>query len=131
VESSLCSPGTTSSHLVDTGLDEKSAFFWTGITLGKGTRVCQLAQLVPPCWRSVARSFPTLCNLMDCSRPGFPVLHHLPEFLRFMSIESLMLSNHLTLCHRFLLWSSIFPSIRVFFNKSTLCISCKEYWNSK
>jgi len=29
---------------------------------------------------SVAQSCPTLCNPMDCSTPGFPVLHHLPEF---------------------------------------------------
>ena len=29
---------------------------------------------------SLAKSCPTLCNIMDCSTPGFPVLHHLPEF---------------------------------------------------
>ena len=29
---------------------------------------------------SVAKSCPTLCDLMDCSMPGFPVLHYLPEF---------------------------------------------------
>ena len=31
-------------------------------------------------WCSVAQSCPTLCDSMDCSMPGFPVLHHLPEF---------------------------------------------------
>ena len=31
---------------------------------------------------SVAKLFPTLCNPMDCSRPGFPVLHYLPEFAK-------------------------------------------------
>ena len=32
-----------------------------------------------PCCSSVAQSCPTLCNPMDCSMPGFPILHHLPE----------------------------------------------------
>ena len=31
-------------------------------------------------WCSVTKSYPTLCNPMDCSTPGFPDLHHLPEF---------------------------------------------------
>jgi len=39
----------------------------------------------------------TLCDLMDCSTPGFPVLHHLPVFER-MSTESVMPSNHLIFC---------------------------------
>ena len=37
---------------------------------------------------------------MDCSMPGFPVLYHLPEFAQtYVHIESVMLSNHLILCH--------------------------------
>ena len=32
------------------------------------------------CCRSIAQSCPTLCDPMDCSTPGFPVLHYLPEF---------------------------------------------------
>ena len=43
-------------------------------------------------------------------------------FLKFMSIELVMLFNHLILCHPLLLFSSMFPSIRVFFNESTLHI---------
>ena len=47
-----------------------------------------------------------------------------------MSIESLMLSNHLILCHsRLLLPSSIFPSIRVFSNESVLHIRWLKYWS--
>ena len=42
------------------------------------------------------------------------------SLLKFMSTESLMLSNHLILCHSFLLLPSIFPSIRVFFSESAL-----------
>ena len=46
-----------------------------------------------------------------------------------MSIGSVMLSNHLILCHPLLLLPSIFPSIRVFSNKSVLCIRWPEYWS--
>ena len=45
------------------------------------------------------------------------------------SIESVMLSNYLILCHPFLLLPSIFPSIGVFSNKSVLCIRWPEYWS--
>ena len=38
---------------------------------------------------------------MDCSTRGFPILHHSPEFLKLMSIESVMPSNHLILCRPF------------------------------
>ena len=45
-----------------------------------------------------------------------------------MSIESIMPSNHLIICHSLLL-TSIFPSIRVFSNESALCITWPKYWN--
>ena len=44
------------------------------------------------------------------------------------SIESMMPSNHLILCHSLLLLSSIFPSIRVFSHESALCIRWSKYW---
>ena len=66
------------------------------------------------CCCSVAQSCLTLCDPMDCSMPGFPVLHHLPELAQTHVHESLMTSNHLILCHPLLLLPSIFPSIRVF-----------------
>ena len=47
--------------------------------------------------------------------------------LKFISIESVMLYNHLILCHP-LLFPSIFPSIRVFSNESVLCIRWPKYW---
>ena len=47
-----------------------------------------------------------------------------------MSIESVMPSNHLILCHPLLLLPSIFPSIRVFSNGSALCIRWPKYWSS-
>ena len=77
---------------------------------------------------SVAQSCPTLCNPMDCSTPGLPVHHHLPELPKLMSIVSVMPSNHLILC-RPLLLPSIFPSIRVFSNESILHIRWPKYCN--
>ena len=51
------------------------------------------------------------------------------SLLKLMSIESVMPSNHLILCHPLLLLPSIFPSIRVFSNKSVLHIRWPKYWN--
>ena len=75
------------------------------------------------------RCIPTLCNPMDCSTPDFPVLHHLPEFAQFMSIELMMSSHHFILCHPLLLLPSTFPSIRVFSNESVLHIRWPKYWS--
>ena len=64
---------------------------------------------------SVAKSCPTLCNPMNCSTPGSPVFHYLPEFAQIhVHWVNMMLSNHLILCHLLLLQPSIFPTIRVF-----------------
>ena len=49
--------------------------------------------------------------------------------LKLMSTESVMPSNHLILCCPLLLLPSIFPSIRVFSNESTLCTSWPKYWS--
>ena len=51
------------------------------------------------------------------------------SLLKLMSIESVMPSNHLILCHPLLLSPSIFPSIRVFSNESALLIRWPKYWN--
>ena len=50
------------------------------------------------------------------------------SLLKLMSIESVMPSNHLILCHPLLLLPLIFPSIRVFSNESVLCIRWPKYW---
>ena len=65
---------------------------------------------------------------MDCSTPGLPVHHQLAEFVKLMSIESVMPSNHLILC-RPLLPTSIIPSIRGFSNESALHIRWPKYWS--
>ena len=49
--------------------------------------------------------------------------------LKLMSTELVMLSNHLVLCHPLLLLPSIFPSIRVFYSESALCIRWPKYWS--
>ena len=51
---------------------------------------------------------------MECSISGFRVLHYLLELLKLMSIESVVPSNYLILCHPLLLLPSVFPSIGVF-----------------
>ena len=50
------------------------------------------------------------------------------SLFKLMSIESVMPSNHLILCHPLLLLPSIFPSIKVFSNESALCIRWPKYW---
>ena len=67
---------------------------------------------------------------MDCSTPGSLSITNSRSLLKLMSIESVMPSNHLILCHPLLLQLSIFPSIRVFSNESALRISrWPKYWS--
>ena len=72
---------------------------------------------------SVTQLCPTLCDPMYRTMPGLTVHHQL------MSIESMMASNPLILCHSLLLLSSIFPRIRVVSNELGLCIRWPKYWN--
>ena len=78
---------------------------------------------------SVTQSCPTFCDPMDCSTPDFPVHHQSQSLLKLMSIALVTPSNHLILCHPFLLPPSIFPSIRVFSNELILCIRWPKYWS--
>ena len=65
---------------------------------------------------------------MDCSMPG-PLSITNPQGLKFMSIESVMPSNHFILCRPLLLLPSIFPSIRTLSNESALHIRWPKYWS--
>ena len=78
---------------------------------------------------SVARWCPTLCDSMDCSMPGLPVHHQLPELTQTHAHWVGDAIQHLILCHPLLLLSSIFPSIRVFSNESALHIKWPKYWS--
>ena len=72
---------------------------------------------------SVAQSCMTLGNPMDCSTPGLPVHHQLPEFTQTHVHWVSDAIQHLILCCPLLLLTSIFPSIRVF------CIRWLKYWS--
>ena len=78
---------------------------------------------------SVTQSCPTVCNPMDCSMPGFPALHYLPEFtqthVHWVDDATTISSS----CQPLLLLPSTFPSIRVFSNESALHIRWPKYWS--
>ena len=78
---------------------------------------------------SIARLFPTLCDAMDCSMPGLMSIISCQSLPKFMSIASVMPSNHLILCHPLLLLPSIVPSIKVFSDMSALRIRWPKYWS--
>ena len=67
---------------------------------------------------------------MDCSTPGFPILHHLPEFAQTHVHRVDDAIHHLILCRPLLLLPSIFSSIKVFSNELTLLhIRWPQYWS--
>ena len=66
---------------------------------------------------------------MNCNTPGLPVITSSRSPPKPMSIESVMPSNHLILCHPLLLLPLIFPSIRVFSNESALRIRWPKHWS--
>ena len=79
------------------------------------------------CCCSIAQLCPTPCDSMDCSTPGFPVLHHLLKLAQTHMHQVGDAIQHLVLCHP-LLPPSIVPSIRVFSNESVLRIRWPKYW---
>ena len=78
-------------------------------------------------FRSVTQSCPTLCEPMDCTHQASLSITNSQSLLKLMSIESVMPSNHLILCHPLLLPPSIFPSIRVFSSESVFPIRWPKY----
>ena len=77
----------------------------------------------------VTQSCPTLCDPMDCSTPGFPVHHQLPELTQthvHRVGDAIQFSHPLS---SLLLPPSVFPSIRVFSNESALPIRWPKYWS--
>ena len=77
---------------------------------------------------SVSQSCPTLCDPMNCSTPGLPVHHQLPEFTQthvHRVGDAIQPSHPLSL----LLLPPIPPSIRVFSNESTLRMRWPKYWS--
>ena len=90
-------------------------------------KIYVLGALENCCW--VTKYCPKLCDPMDCSTTGFPVLHNLLEFVQIhvqwvydATQPSHALSPPSSL-------PSIFLSIRIFSNMSALCIRCPKYWS--
>ena len=65
---------------------------------------------------------------MNCSMASLSITNS-QSLPKLISIESVMPSNHLILCHPPLFPPSIFPSIKVFYNESALCIRWPKYWS--
>ena len=71
----------------------------------------------------------TLCEPINCSTPGLPVHHQLPELIRTHVHSVGDAIHHLILCHPLLLQPSIFSNIRVYSNESVLHIRWPKYWS--
>ena len=78
---------------------------------------------------SVTQSCLTLCGPMNCSMPGLPVHHQLPESNQTHVHRVGDPSSHLILCHPLLLLPPTLPRVRVFSNESTLGIWWPKYWS--
>ena len=77
---------------------------------------------------SVGQSCPTFWDPMDCSTQASLSITNSRSLLKLMSIQLVMPSNHLILCHPLPHLSSVFPSIRVFSSESVLLITWLKYW---
>ena len=88
-----------------------------GEDFSPSSHFCVIVQLLTGVW---------LCNLTDYSTPGLSSTVS-QSLLKLMSIESIMLSNHLILCCPLLLQLSIFPSCRVFSNELAFHIRWPKY----
>ena len=93
------------------------SILWSHIHVPKGTSVSSVQSL------SHVQLFATPWTAARLS------ITNSRSLLKLTSIESVMSSNHLILCHPLLLPPSIFPSIRVFSNESALHIRWPKYWN--
>ena len=81
------------------------------------------------CCCSVTKLCPAVSDPMDYSMPGYSVVNSSQSWFKFMSIDLVMLSNHLILCCLLPLPPSIFPSIKIFSNEAAPHISQPKYWS--
>ena len=99
---------------------------------------CFMIHLSHPCITN-GKTFDQFSSVLSCvllfmtpwttAHQAFLSLANSRSLLKFMSIESVMPSNHLILCCPLLLPPSIFPSIRVFSSESALCVRWPNYWD--
>ena len=101
----------------------KEQNFLSIFILTQDVSLCEAAQLSSVQFSSVAQSCPTVWDPMDWRMPGTLSITNSRSLLKLMSIESVMSSNHLTLCRPLLLLLAMFPSIRVFSNESALQVA--------
>ena len=89
----------------------------------------ELAVFKHGCCCSASQSCLTLCDPMDCSTPGFPVLHQLPEFAQthVQRVGDAIQPSHPL--SPLLLLPSVFPSIRIFSDESAPRIRWSKYWS--
>ena len=106
------------------GQPQNSKLWATTLIQNTATNSC--LSLLICCYYSVTKPCLTPCHPKDCSMPGSPVL---PYLLKFASIESVTLSNHLILCHPLLLWLLTFPSISDFSNELAFHNMWPKYWS--
>ena len=89
--------------------------------------LCARMQISSVQFSLVIQSCPTLCDSTDCM--AYLSITNSRSLLKLMSIESVMPSNHIFLCHPLILPPSIFLSIRVISNESVLRIRWPKYWS--
>ena len=98
-----------------------------------GTVLCSLNMLYNPIF-SVQFSHSVVSNSLQphgLQHTRLPCPSNSRSLLKLMSIESVMSSSHLILCHPLLLLPSIVLSIRVFSSESVLCIRWPKYWSTE
>ena len=105
-----------------------------GIFLTQGLNLLSCVVLLFSCcsvwWCcSVVQSCLTFCDPMNSVCPASLSFTISLSLLKFMSIASVIPSNHLVLCRLLLLLPSIFPSIRIFSNESAFHIRWPKYWS--
>ena len=95
------------------------------------THICKERETVisKPQFSLVTQLCPTLSTSWTAAHQASLSITNSQSLLKLMSIELVMPSNHLILCHPLLLPTSIFPSIRVFSNESVICMRWPKYWS--
>ena len=88
---------------------------WKGMSSFSSVQLLSRVRLFATPWTTACQAFLSITNSQSPPKS--------------MSIESVMPSNHLILCHLLLLLPSIFPSIRIFSNELALCIRWPKYWS--
>ena len=118
-----CRPPGSSAHRIS----QARILEWVAISFSRRSDLPD--QGIDPVLSSVGQSCLTLCHPMTAAHQASLSISNFWSSLKLMSIESVMPSSHLILCHPLLLLPPIPLSIKVFSNESALCISWPKYWS--